>query len=153
MGMKLYRKLMIENTSAQQGALRITWLGTAGVFITDGKTGILIDPYVSRFGQFKILRNSPLKPNRDLIRKWTDILGRENIDAVIVTHSHFDHVADAPFIGTESTLNVGRGAGMAENKLGQLDPSHTMVFGDFSVGWRRGTPMKLCYFQVKLGRM
>lgn len=142
--MDLYRKLIIENTTDACGAVRLTWLGTAGVFITDGKTGLLIDPYVSRFGLFKILFGLPLKPDRNLIRKWTDIFGRENIDAVIVSHSHFDHVADAPYfameadaplLGTESTLNVGRGAGMAANKLERADPDRTMVFGDFSVSF------------------
>jgi L-ascorbate metabolism protein UlaG (beta-lactamase superfamily) len=112
------------------------------MYITDGETGLLIDPYVSRFGMRNIAFGSPLLPNRDLIRKWADKLGRENINAVIVSHSHFDHVADAPYfaseanaplIGTQSSLNVGRGAGLAESKLIVVKPGQTMKFGNFTV--------------------
>jgi L-ascorbate metabolism protein UlaG (beta-lactamase superfamily) len=140
--MGLYKRLVIEKTVTPQKSVRMTWLGTAGMFITDGKTGILIDPYVSRFGMSKIVFGSPLEPNCALIRKWAEKLGRENITAVIVSHSHFDHVADAPYfaieadaplIGTESTINVGRGAGMAESKLIAVKPGRTMRFGDFTV--------------------
>jgi L-ascorbate metabolism protein UlaG (beta-lactamase superfamily) len=141
-GMGSYERLMMERPFAPQESVRMTWLGTAGVFITDGKTGILIDPYVSRFGMSKIVFGSPLKPDCGLIRKWTEKLGRKNITAVIVSHSHFDHVADAPYfaieadaplIGTERTMNVGRGAGMAGNKLIAVQPGQTMRFGDFTL--------------------
>lgn len=140
--MGLYERLVIEKTFTSQKSMRMTWLGTASMFITDGKTGILIDPYVSRFGMSKIVFGSPLEPNCALIRKWAEKLGRENITAVIVSHSHFDHVADAPYfaieadaplIGTESTINVGRGAGMAESKLITVKSGRTMRIGDFTV--------------------
>ncbi|MGB5217946.1 MAG: hypothetical protein WBN66_06570 [Smithella sp.] len=93
----------------------ITWLGTAGVLISDGATGILIDPYVSRFGLFKIALNIPLQPDKASIKKWTDRLGAKNIGGG-GSHSHFDHCLDAPYfaqetgallIGSESTINVG----------------------------------------------
>jgi L-ascorbate metabolism protein UlaG (beta-lactamase superfamily) len=138
----LYERLMIEKTTAKQGSVRMTWLGTAGMFITDGKAGILIDPYVSRFGMGKVAFRSPLEPDRILVRKWAEKLGRGNITAVIVSHSHFDHAvdapyfaieADAPLIGTESTMNVGRGVGMAESKLIAVKPGRIMRFGDFTV--------------------
>lgn len=140
----LYKRLMMEKTAAREGTVRMTWLGTAGIFITDGKTGILIDPYVSRFGMGQVAFRLPLKPDRTLVRKWVEKLGRENITAVIVSHSHFDHVADAPYfaveaaaplIGTASTLNVGRGAGMAESKLIEMKPGRVMSFGDFTVSF------------------
>lgn len=138
----LYERLMLDKNVVQQGTVRMTWLGTSGIFVTDGKTGILIDPYVSRFGLFKILLRSPLAPDRPLIQKWTEKLGKNNINAVMVSHSHFDHAADAPYfaseadaplIGTESTMNVGRGAGMTESKLIAVKPDRVMRFGDFTV--------------------
>lgn len=137
-----YQSLLLETTGLQQGSVRVTWLGTASMFITDGKTGILIDPYVSRFGLGKIAFRLPLESNRTLIRKWAEKLGRKKITAVIVSHSHFDHVADAPYfaieanaplIGTDSTMNVGRGAGLKESKLVAVKPGQTMTFGDFTI--------------------
>jgi len=51
---KQYERMIIEKTAIQQGNVRMTWLGAASMFRTDGETGILIDPYVSRFGMGKI---------------------------------------------------------------------------------------------------
>lgn len=139
---RLYKRLMIDKNVGQHGTVRMTWLGTSAIFVTDGKTGILIDPYVSRFSLIKTLLGSPLMPDRRLIQKWVEKIGRNNIQAVIVSHSHFDHVADAPYfaietdaplIGTESTINVGRGAGMAESQLIEAKPDQVMKFGDFTV--------------------
>ncbi len=142
--MDLYNSLLIPEPPPVQGSVRMTWLGTAGVLLTDGKTGILIDPYVSRFGMRAIALGSPLEPDRALIKKWCgDLAGDgQKIAAVIVSHSHFDHAADAPFfaletgaplIGTESTMNIGRGAGLPERLLLAVKPGRTMEFGDFTV--------------------
>lgn len=139
---KIYESLLLDSTGLQNGSVRLTWLGTAGMFITDGKTGILIDPYVSRFSLSAVAFRLPLKPDRTLIRNWVEKLGRGKITAVVVSHSHFDHAADAPYfaieadtpiIGTESTVNVGRGAGLEESKLIAVRPGQTMSFGDFTV--------------------
>jgi len=138
----LYEKLMMDANAGPYGNVRMTWLGASGIFVTDGETGILIDPYVSRFGWIKTLFGSPLILDRALIRKWTEKLDKNYINAVIVSHSHFDHVADAPYfaieadaplIGTESTMNVGRGAGIPEKKLIAVKPDQTTRFGDFTV--------------------
>ena len=132
----------MDTSVTSKNSVLATWLGTAGMFITDGETGILIDPYVSRFGLGKIALGLALSTDHDLVQKWADKLGRKNINAVIVSHSHFDHVADAPYfameanaplIGTESTLNVGRGAGMAERKLLVAQPGQTITIGIFTV--------------------
>ena len=138
----LYNSLMFRDQAPSPGSVRVTWLGTAGMLITDGTTSILIDPYVSRFGMCTIAFGTPLEPDRALIRKWADSLGVKNIAAVIVSHSHFDHAVDAPYfaraagaplIGTESTMNVGRGAGLPERQLTSVKPGRTMKFGAFTV--------------------
>lgn len=137
-----YERLLIRQNATPKNSLRITWLGTAGIYLTDGKTGILIDPYVSRFGIIRIALGLPLEPNRALVRQWTGLLGKNNIDAVIVSHSHFDHAADAPYfaaeahaplVGTESTLNIGRGCGLTENQLMAAQYGSIMRFGNFTV--------------------
>lgn len=139
---KYYQSLLIEGRKFNRGNVNLTWLGTAGILINDGETGILIDPYVSRFSVGKVAFRLPLKPDLALVRRWAEKLGRKNITAVIVSHSHFDHVADAPYfaneadaplIGTESTINVGKGASIEDNRLMTVKPGQVVLFGKFAV--------------------
>jgi L-ascorbate metabolism protein UlaG (beta-lactamase superfamily) len=120
----------------------VLWLGTAGVLISDSQTGILIDPYVSRFGLFKIATGLPLQPDKETVQKWVERLGKNNIQAVVVSHSHFDHCLDAPYfamqtgaplIGSKSTLNVGRGASLVEAQLEAVKPGREITVGEFKL--------------------
>jgi L-ascorbate metabolism protein UlaG (beta-lactamase superfamily) len=120
----------------------ITWLGTAGVLVSDGATGILIDPYVSRFGFFKIAMGLHLQPNKALVKSWTARLGKGRVGAVAVSHSHFDHCLDAPYfametgallVGSESTLNAGRGVSLAEDRLKAVKLDQSITVGAFTL--------------------
>jgi hypothetical protein len=60
--LKFYRSRLMQSRAQENNSVSITWLGTAGVLVSDGATGILIDPYVSRFGFFKIAMGLHLQP-------------------------------------------------------------------------------------------
>ena len=124
------------------GTVNFMWLGTAAVLISDGDTGILIDPYVSRFGLIKIALGFPLRPKREAAKKLAVELGGNRIQAVVVSHSHFDHSIDAPYFagetgaflfGSPSTLNVGRGAGLPEHFLKKINTKDTIKAGAFTL--------------------
>lgn len=100
--------------------VNMRYLGTAGFIIEgDGHT-LAIDPFVSR----PRLREMPfrLKPKKKLI----DQVIPHHVDDVLIGHSHYDHVLDAPYlcyrtgarlIGSPSTVNVGRASGLPECQL------------------------------------
>jgi L-ascorbate metabolism protein UlaG (beta-lactamase superfamily) len=68
---------------AQAGKTEVLWLGQASVRITTpGGKVIVIDPW---------LRTNPKTPASF---KNLEALGK--VDLVLVTHGHFDHIADAP---------------------------------------------------------
>ncbi len=68
---------------AQGGKTEVLWLGQASVRITTpGGKVIVIDPW---------LRTNPKTP---VSFKNLEALGK--VDLVLVTHGHFDHIADAP---------------------------------------------------------
>lgn len=122
--------------------VNLIWLGTAGVLISDGDTGFLIDPYVSRFGIFKIALNLPLTPDKESVRRWVSRFGKSNIKAVMVSHSHFDHSIDAPqfametgavLMGSESTLNIGRGASLKQEQLIKAEADKNIEIGSFTL--------------------
>lgn len=74
------------------------WLTVASILIDDGKTQILFDPAWTRPGIKHVLNLSPFVSDEALV---SDILKKNNIskvDAVFSSHSHFDHVVDAPMV-------------------------------------------------------
>lgn len=124
------------------GEVTVTWMGVAGVLVSDGKTGILIDPYVSRFDAKTVTSGTPLTPDRERIRQWVGRLGCAGIRAVIVSHAHFDHALDAPgfayetgapLMGSQSTRNIGLGAGLPETQLVVVQPGKDIRVGDFTL--------------------
>lgn len=140
--LNLYHSRLIQSGAQEDNTVSITWLGTAGVLVSDGLTGILIDPYVSRCGCLKIALSLLLQPDKDLVKLWMTRLEKVRIGAVAVSHSHFDHCLDAPYfameagaflMGSESTLNVGRGAALAEDHLQAIKPDQFITVGAFTL--------------------
>lgn len=86
----------VPTPSAGPGA-EVTWLGQAAFrIVSPGGKVIVTDPW---------LRTNPLTPPEF---KQLDRFGR--IDALLVTHGHFDHVADAPALAQQYNVPV-RGPG------------------------------------------
>ncbi|HEX7891607.1 MAG TPA: metal-dependent hydrolase [Ramlibacter sp.] len=70
-------------TPIPAGKTEVLWLGQASVRITTpGGKVIMIDPW---------LKTNPKTP-----ANWKDLAALGKIDAILVTHAHFDHFADAP---------------------------------------------------------
>jgi L-ascorbate metabolism protein UlaG (beta-lactamase superfamily) len=122
------------NVPPPAARVQLTYLGTAGWEITDGRTVILIDPYLSRLHM--------RTPNDDVLAgDPRPLVSRDGIaasdtatidahiaraDFILVTHTHADHALDVPYIarktgatviGTESTRNVARAYGVAADKI------------------------------------
>lgn len=104
--------------------LRIRWLGTAGYeFVSPEGHTLLIDPYFTRVGLGRYLLGK-IVPDHEAIARGT---GR--VDAVLVGHSHFDHVADVPVIAMRSGAHVygSRSTGNLMQSLG-FPPSRFTAF-------------------------
>jgi L-ascorbate metabolism protein UlaG (beta-lactamase superfamily) len=71
--------------------LGIRWLGTAGYELTYEGYTLLIDPYVTRLPLADMVRRRVVPPDS------ATVAGRlPAADAVLIGHTHFDHVLDAP---------------------------------------------------------
>jgi L-ascorbate metabolism protein UlaG (beta-lactamase superfamily) len=132
----------------------LEYLGTAGWKISDGTTVILIDPYLSRlFGPQPPGRppaprapgdlrpeygwNDPAAPDKAVIDAHI-----QRADFILVTHTHYDHVLDVPYIarktratviGSESTANVMRAYDIPESQLITVRGGEDYEFGTFSL--------------------
>jgi L-ascorbate metabolism protein UlaG (beta-lactamase superfamily) len=119
-----------------------TFFGTSSVHVTDGVSGVLIDGFFSRPSLPRVALGRPIAPDLSRIADTLSRGGIERLDAVFVAHSHHDHVMDAPEIvksvggvlhGSESTLNVGRGADLSEQSMRRISDGDKYTFGDFTV--------------------
>ncbi|MGV0069952.1 MBL fold metallo-hydrolase [Mycobacterium colombiense] len=111
--------------AAEPGAPSVTWMGVATLLIDDGSSALLTDGYFSRPSLAKIATGkvapSPARVDGCLARAKVPRLA-----AVIPVHTHIDHALDsalvadrtgAQLVGGRSAANVGRGYGLAENRI------------------------------------
>jgi L-ascorbate metabolism protein UlaG (beta-lactamase superfamily) len=120
------------------GAVRVTWLGTAGFAIEHDGHVLLLDPYLTRASLRRCLFE-PLRADRELAAR---IVPRA--DAIVLSHTHFDHALDAPEIarqtgahvfGSRSAVHLCRSHGLPETQLACVEPeaagTHETEVGPF----------------------
>jgi len=137
-----YRKYELAAAGAKRApGVLVTFLGVSTLLFQDGSNGIMTDGFFTRPGLFRIMR-SRIRPDAALIAQSLRRAGAPSLDAVIALHSHYDHAFDSPIVaqqtgallvGSESTAMIGRGYGLAEDRIEIVDPPQTMRFGAFSV--------------------
>jgi len=82
LGAALFALLLSGAAFSQAGKVEVLWLGQAAFRITTpGGKVIVIDPW---------LKTNPKTP-----AQYKDLSALGKVDLVLVTHAHFDHVADA----------------------------------------------------------
>lgn len=104
--------LVLGAPAFAQGKVQVLWLGQAAFKITTpGGKVIVIDPW---------LTSNPKTPEA---YKKLDALGK--VDLVLVTHGHFDHVADAPELAKLNNAPLWAPAGLSQSfqTLGVLPPA------------------------------
>jgi L-ascorbate metabolism protein UlaG (beta-lactamase superfamily) len=118
-----------------------SWLGTAGWRIDVGAKTLLVDPYLSRFktGLFE----PPFDPNTALTvdqARIADHPGKP--ETILVTHTHWDHFNDVPYIanqsgarvfGTLTAYHLGLAYGLPPAQLSPVKGGEVMDFGDYVV--------------------
>lgn len=121
--------------------MKVTYLGTTVLLFDDGKDQILFDAYITRFSLFKCFVGK-VKSNEKLVDKIIEQHNINRLKAIFVSHSHFDHVFDAPCIahktgaviyGSSSTINVGVGENIPPEQLAEFESGQTYSVGDFKI--------------------
>lgn len=142
-GMDAYAAHRDNSPAPAAGTLAASWYGVTALLLSDGEHAVFVDPFFSRPpGLLNMLRNARIAPDEALIADWLKRAGVTKLDAVLVSHSHFDHGMDAGVVarltgaklmGSESTLNIGRGAGLPETQLQLARSGEPVLFGPFEV--------------------
>lgn len=142
------------------GDVTLTWLGVSTLLFDDGDTQILIDGFLSRPTFPDLVLGREIDNNIPLINRVLLDYRMQRLAAIIPVHSHYDHAMDvgaianrssASILGSESTANFARGAGVPEDQLLVVAPGEEYTFGEFRVtlfeaphapiGWRGATPL------------
>jgi len=123
------------------GELTATWFGVTALLLREGEHAIFIDPFFTRpEGLLPLALNRPIAPDEARIAAALQQAGITRLDAVLVSHSHYDHAMDAgvvarltgaTLVGSASTANIGRGAGLPETQLRVVTPGEDLAYGPF----------------------
>ena len=120
--------------------LTVTWAGVTTLLIDDGESALMTDGFFSRPGLLTVGTRA-LTPSKPRIEGCLTRLGVERLDAVLPVHTHFDHAMDsaevakltgARLVGGTSTANLGRGAGLPEDRLVVVTPGAPESLGAFT---------------------
>jgi L-ascorbate metabolism protein UlaG (beta-lactamase superfamily) len=128
----------LEMPAAPAGApIRVRFAGVATLVFDDGDTAWMTDGFFSRPGIVRVL-SSRIAPDEAAIERELKRLAIGKLAAVVPVHSHYDHAMDSPIVarrtgallvGSASTINIGRGLGLPEDRMTVATPGGVTEFG------------------------
>lgn len=127
---------------ARADAVTLTWLGVTTLLFDDGETQLLIDGFFSRPSIADVVFRVAVQSDAAQINFILDEYQMRHLAAIIPVHSHFDHAMDigaianrssASILGSSSTAQVARGAGVPEDQIVVVENDGEYEFGGFTV--------------------
>ena len=131
----------ISNDSPET-RVTFTWFGVSTLLFDDGQTQILVDGFISRPSLIDTVLNRNVTNDAPMINYVLNEYEIRRLAAIIPVHSHFDHAMDvgaianrssASIIGSETTANIARGAGVPEDQIIVAGGGGEFSFGEFTV--------------------
>ncbi len=136
------------------GAVLLRYLGAGGLYVEWRGSAILTAPFFSNPSVFDVAFDT-VSPDRDAIRRGMQGIPTERIGAVLVGHSHYDHIADLPTLldGTLSGVPIYVNQSGANMLSGCRSAGDLVVLEDHENRWIRpvdseGRPLPIRFLPV-----
>ncbi|MGH0036498.1 MAG: MBL fold metallo-hydrolase [Myxococcota bacterium] len=140
--------------------VEVAWLGVATLLFDDGDTRLLVDGFFSRPGLMDLVAGRAVEPDREAISTGLARMGLNDASVVMTVHSHYDHAMDSPevarrlgavLLGSRSTAMVGRGSGLAEERIVEVEVGRPYAYGEFRVTYHASRHVPLPGGQGSIG--
>ena len=122
--------------------MKVTYFGTTTLLFDDGKNQILFDCHFTRPSLKKYIRGAKVSTDERIIDRLFEAHHVDRLRAVFVSHTHHDHVMDAPYVaaktgavlyGSPSVKNVGLGGNLPESQMVEFGDGSEFTVGDFRI--------------------
>ncbi len=136
--------------------LTLTYLGTNCLVISDNRTTLLIDPHFTRPANLlgPVILFKRIKPDKALISSTLEKVGITSVEAILITHTHYDHALDAvetalltgaSLVGSGSLSMLPSASDLGAGKLVSANDHPEFYFGNFCISFlpSRHLPMPL----------
>ena len=138
----LFISLFSINTYAEEEKkVSSIFIGNTTILFSDGETNIMVDGFVTRPSLLKLLTGK-VKSDPQVVKSVLKKIGSPKLDAILVSHSHHDHVLDAPemakqtgavIYGSSSTAEIAYGASLPQKQMSIIEPNKTFDSGKFRI--------------------
>lgn len=139
-------------TRRSQG-VRVTYLGTNGFEFRAGNHALLVDPYFSRVPLLRVALGLSISPDARRVADAETKLTPQ-IDAIVVTHGHFDHLLDVPLlmqqtrarlIASKTAVLLASRAGVPASRCDAVSAGNVRRIGPWKIHALAATHDRLFY--------
>ena len=140
--------------------LKITYFGTTTLLFDDGTDQVFFDAHFTRPSMITYARGGEASTDTALCDKMIKLHRIDRLRAIFISHTHHDHVMDAPYIavkcgakiyGSESARNVALGGGVPEENIAVFQHGSSFTVGDYKVSILKSLHSKPTIFNNDLG--
>jgi len=144
-GLGKYPSLIVADKDpsapAPANTIRVTYLGVNGFQFETGKHTLLVDPYFTRVGFWPAALNQRIESNPQRVSKGLKHVC-PHVEAILVTHPHFDHLLDVPDIAKQTGARIFSGptaiqlvesVGISPNQCETVHPGSTRAISPWTI--------------------